>query len=340
MNRLNLVIVLCSFTIISYLNGCSDDSPVNNNTIPPAPVDTSEFMSMRDLLPQWTLTQNLRQIKVINEKMWITTWEPFMYYSQDSGKTFSKIGLINVLPLISMYPDGINGWSGGENLLKTSNSGLNWTYSSVSINVRDIYFANMQTGYFLASNYGIQFIRKTINGGDNWTDIPVIISAQTTLNFTSLCIPDSISSTRIFIGTDHGLYKSTNNGNGWSLVNFAPGIPYISKIFFQSRNHFWVCGNNGFLASYSFGGTEVWKVMQLNNGADNLTSIHFAKDGLNGWITTDKSFVFHTTDGGNTWNIKYYGQNYASKLNDVYTVSDKEAYFVGSGSMFYKYTKK
>jgi photosystem II stability/assembly factor-like uncharacterized protein len=335
---LGFLAVLLIFTGF-YLSGCSDDSPVSTVLPPVTPKDTNEFANLRDKLPFWIIENKLYQVKAINDKIWITTSVPFMYFSQDSGKNFTKTNLLNILPVINMYPDGINGWNAGENLLKTSNSGLNWTYSAVSLTVYDVYFLNSNTGFLLGKQNTTMLTGKTTNGGLNWSYQNIIFEGSSPLYLSGFCFPDSTLSSRIFIGTSHGVYKSTNSGVNWNPVNFPiTGSPAVIQIYMQSKNKMWVCGKNGFLALYS--GNDVWKVTPLNNSEDELTGISFAKDGLSGWITTDKNFVFQTTDGGNNWRKRYYGQNFAGSLNSVYTVSDKEAYFVGDACMFFKYTKK
>ena len=70
----------------------------------------------------------------------------------------------------------------------------------------------------------------------------------------------------------------------------------------------------------------------------SLNGISFAPDGLNGWAVGDAGVMLHTTNGVTTWTQEGIGLS-TQILIKVDVVSATEAYIVGDGKTFIKYTE-
>lgn len=96
--------------------------------------------------------------------------------------------------------------SGGPNVLKTTNGGLNWIVLTPDCNVsypyfNKVFFTDVSTGYLLGN-----LIYKTTNSGLNWYVIPSITGND--LQFTN-------SSIGYVTGNSGTIYKTTNSGINW-----------------------------------------------------------------------------------------------------------------------------
>src|ERR1700731_4359439 len=75
---------------------------------------------------------------------------------------------------------------------------------------------------------------------------------------------------------------------------------------------------------------RAWTIQQTYN--ISFDSISMARDGLNGWATSNDSMLWRTTNGGNTWN------SVATTLNNpeqVFAVGANHAVIVEEGSIEY-----
>ncbi|MCU0372315.1 MAG: hypothetical protein MUE56_03610 [Ignavibacteria bacterium] len=329
-----VIILIFSFTVIS----CSDESePVS--TQPPVAEDTTEFSNLTSRLPGWAYDYGLYDIEVIRNKMWLSCDnDNCILISQDSGMTFTKINTNGkIVPNMQIMPDGLTGFLYDSALLKTADGGLTW--DSVGINVKKI------TGLqFLNPNYGVlagcidtaKFLTATSNGGVNWT-YKAIWLGNSNIIMTSLCVPDTLDPSVIYIGSDRGLFFTTNAGTSWRKVTFTQGDPHILRLVYWKRGSFCVSGRNGFLYSNTGG---YWTRYMTNN-FDYITAVSTSYGG--GLImapANDRFYVYMSADSGKTMKQKIFGRNITGSLNGAKVISDSAAYFIGDNSLFFSYRRK
>lgn len=102
---------------------------------------------------------------------------------------------------------------------------------------------NLDGAYVSFSGYnaGIAHVAKTADGGATWTDL--------TGNLPSMPVnaiaPDNLDPTRIYIGTDVGVWATTNGGTSWAP--FEVGLPntVISDLEIQKSSRKLVAGTHG-----------------------------------------------------------------------------------------------
>lgn len=100
-------------------------------------------------------------------------------------------------------------------LIKTTNGGINWQINPMSSNsLKYIYFINETTG-FVGGDNGTLF--RTTNTGGNWTDVSLSIGE--TISKIAFSDEDyGYFLTRKFFNDGH-VYKTTNGGTNWEIVN-------------------------------------------------------------------------------------------------------------------------
>jgi photosystem II stability/assembly factor-like uncharacterized protein len=102
------------------------------------------------------------------------------------------------------------------------------------------------------------------------------------------------------------LLKSSDGGENWKLV-ILPERLFAEDVFFVNENVGWTCGQlsnvypDNFLIGTKDGG-ETWQV-QLVDSAGLFNSIVFANEHK-GWVSGEAARIFHTTNGGDSWELQ------------------------------------
>ena len=153
-------------------------------------------------------------------------------------------------------------------------------------------------------------------------------------------VSDSIGwiSTGYGVGPGYKLYKTTNEGNSWSIQkNFSPEC----VMSFDFRNK-----STGWLLSYYNGSTKIYKT--LNGGIDwqikdtltstLLTEIKFVNDSV-GWCVgsggaPSTPVAIKTVDGGNSWKSILVPLTHFDLFSCVDFINESEGWIGGFGDLF------
>ncbi len=188
----------------------------------------------------------------------------------------------------------------GNKIYKTTNSGINWTSYATTVGIRDMSFANENTGWICDAltipyppPYGTTYseIRRTDNGGQNWS---VLVSIQ----------EFSFSIDRIFFrDINNGFYngflssslaRTNNGGYSWSAGAYGAGtFKNYYQMSFPSSNIGWFIGNQ--LIKTSNGGLN-WSTMTTEFGI-LFNNVFFVND-FTGWLVRAAGLIIKTTTGG------------------------------------------
>lgn len=204
-------------------------------------------------------------------------------------------------------------------------------------------------------------ISTSNDGGSTWVNTP--LGEITSLSF--------VSSTIGYAAGDNGVvYKTTDGGNTWNLLNTGTttkmravhfynenigaavgelgaiivtangGTSWNSvssgtsvrlmSVFFNTATTGFAGGRDGVLRKTTDGG-NTWTA--VNAGlSDDITSIFFV-DANTGFMAEEENLL-KTTDGGNTWTPLVTGN--ANEINDIYFLNHNEGYVVGAFGTIFK----
>jgi photosystem II stability/assembly factor-like uncharacterized protein len=224
-------------------------------------------------------------IYVLNtDTMWYACPTPNGLYRTTNGGVSWQQQMYDI-PGVNGYPQSIYmynrniGFVGTDNgeLLKTTNSGVNWILlesSSQFLDIKKLYFFDSLNGY-LSNGY----FKKTTNGGLSWQNInlPTIpgsyYTGKSVLEFSFIF--DTIYTVNSYIWYQNNqtratVYKTTNNGLNWGYQ--IPDTSFkISTLFFTN----FITGLNGWCylpnqGLYTITGGDSTIYTGINN---NITTI-------------------------------------------------------------------
>ncbi len=210
--------------------------------------------------------------------------------------------------------------NGGAKILKTTNSGLNWSenFSDENNAVRDMYFVSPTVGFAVGSfppnNSSHAKIFKTTNAGISWDSI------QNTLRLASERTFFINENTGFISGTINNpfslnrILRTTDGGISW-LDTLKYGLTDIR--FFDAKTGY-ILMSDTVLGRTSNAGAN-WTITKIRNSTidyyTKLTQLCFINQ-TNAICIGTLGLNLRTTDNGNSW-INYNYSFTSEELNDV-----------------------
>ncbi len=281
--------------------------------------------------------QNLSDIRHVTAgevtRLLITSSNPArVYRSTDGGATLQSADLRHGAQAVYMFPDGQTAFAvGGSYGSKSTDGGQSWTRTTIGGTLYAVFFANSSIGY-AAGNAGLLY--RTSDGGATW----VLKNSYWNRTIDSIWVPDSNAPDTVYYTVANAastLARSTDGGATFQIVNLPEiGNAAMSDLFFKDAGTAWTAGGNGEIFKLSGG---IWS-KKITPVTVSLSAIAFAPDGLNGWAVGMGGTILRTTDAGESWTQVGSELGVLENLAGVTVVSATEAYIVGYGNTFLKYT--
>jgi photosystem II stability/assembly factor-like uncharacterized protein len=195
-------------------------------------------------------------------------------------------------------------------------SGMNlavFSYSGISVVSPNVVFVCGDTPSARGGDERVAVIVRTTDGGQNWIDTPIELPRIQipTLNSIHFISPDVGWAVGLDSGEDGIIVKTTDGGSSWTPTRIgykeAP-----TTVFFVDANNGWIGGAtpppgedegiggpSALLATTDGGST--WQPRY--NVPISILRIFFV-DKMNGWASGSKGVIYHTEDGGLTWDTQ------------------------------------
>lgn len=211
------------------------------------------------------------------------------------------------------------GWIAGEKgtILYTEDGGDTWEAqeSGTEQDIKSIIFVNEKTGW-AAGDRGV--IIHTEDGGKTWVAQGDIISTLNKVYFVN-------EKEGWAVGNEGTVLHTIDGGKKWEKINAGIWRTIASIYFIDSKSGWIIAGDE---ISRTVDGGKTWEKTSLNikiprsgkagrgpmmSRIDEQMPPDWAKgdiffsDHKNGWAVIGLYFIFHTTDGGKTWETKDLG---------------------------------
>ena len=225
-----------------------------------------------------------------------------------------------------VFPSNDTGYISGDSgvVLKTTNAGNSWFHlnSGIKALLFDVFFLNNQTGYIGGGftswdSIGIGWIRKTTDGGLNWS---TLFYEQDSGWVYEIQFLDENTGVALF---DASISRTTNGGTNWETVASGSSGSGIAMHFPDSQTGY-VMGPVYRVYKTTNQGQD-W--ISLNSGIFGvIQSVSFA-NVMTGYAVGYDGILIQTTNGGVNWSS---GNTVTSSdLLDVYLVDSLNGYISG-----------
>ncbi|MBP9191379.1 MAG: hypothetical protein KBF96_02400 [Ignavibacteria bacterium] len=151
--------------------------------------------------------------------------------------------------------------------MKTTNAGSTWTPTAISSSgslLSSICFANDNLGFAVGDN---NTAVRTTNAGVNWNSMSV---ASPFVNLSNVFFTDISNG---YISSTTGIYRTTNGGNSWILLNTPSGG--YAKVQFRGDFGYAIAGNGKIIKSTDAGTSWIVQPTVTVNG---LSALYFNTD--------------------------------------------------------------
>ncbi len=202
------------------------------------------------------------------------------------------------------FTDEDNGWIAGYRyhgsgsyrnyVLRTGDGGQTWDtsfYTIQDMQLRDIFFLDSMKGWAVGTD---GFMVSTIDGGVSWRSHKAITNNR--LNAVSF----ANSLLGLAVGENGTILYTGNGGLRWEIIPVDHPVDFY-EICFVDDNIIYICGSGGTVL-FSNNGMS-WISCNIGNNM-GVNDVYF-KTKDTGWVCGTGSYIYRTTDGGNSWDKKY-----------------------------------
>lgn len=219
-----------------------------------------------------------------NATLHAQTWTPY------------NIGAVDDVIALS-FPTADTGYvvTGAPALRKTVNGAVSWTAVTTPSPVSNVYFITGQKGFIAVDST----IYMTLDGGATWTDVLHDNVSYIHMQFVNQSV-GYLTAGNVYTTFDSTrLYKTTNGGAGWTLVNTVVNYIYENALYFVSPSEGFLAHNNG-MSTTTNGGASFSTVWNDPTYSYSPTQITFPNVDT-GYAIDFAGLTLRTINGGASW---------------------------------------
>ncbi len=206
----------------------------NGDTFSATISNSSTFAGDRvDFYPPFVGNQVNSNLYFGTYRLWVSTTQGSSWSPPGGTTDLTFGGVLSAIAVSRSNTDVIYTGSSDGRLMVSTNGGANWDdrttglpsrfITSITVNPTD-----PKTAYVTLSGFGSPHVFKTVNYGVNWTDVSTNLPDIPTN--TMLLDPRAGHSNTLYVGTDIGVFRSTDDGASWATFNNGMPPTIVSEL--------------------------------------------------------------------------------------------------------------
>lgn len=280
-----------------------------NNNLAYGVGDFGTVFKTSDSGSHWVLLQNFtssnfRNLYLVDSNIiFIVGENGSIYNTTNSGVNWNKIDLgVSTTFNDLTFTNNVTGYIVGDQILKTTNLGINWIAQNGYYHLNSICFINEVTGYIAGD---LNKVYKSSNSGSNWE----LISPSIYSYWNSIFFKDSVNG--LLFSNDGKIIKTTDGGIVWNQSLIYNNTGFISH--YELNNNIYLGGNGILLKTTNFGVN--WLNLQTFPNSNFVSSIKVFNDSTFNILLSQRNFssassmfdLLATTNNGYNWISQTYG---------------------------------
>lgn len=242
-------------------------------------------------------------------------------FGQDDWELLNPTPTINSGVDIHFVTDEIGYIITNKEILKTTDSGENWSISQEISSANDLNFHN--SSGFIVGNSG--FVIKSIDNGNTWNPI----SMETNDNYNSVNV---INEDTVLISSSNKIVSSYDGGNNWQSHDIT-GYSVNKTFFINSKIGHAAC-NSGKILKTIDGGLNWYVTESVSYFPSDFLTIYFINSEV-GFASREHNDILKTVDGGETWSEI---DNTSDAIYSFYFIDELNGYISGDHGVIFKTT--
>lgn len=213
----------------------------------------------------------------------------------------------------------------GSNFLRSYDGGDTWEHTACDRAMNGFHFQDPSTGWSVGSN---GTVLHTNDGGRTWRtqETPVSVELRD-VHFID-------ASTGWAVGAYGKVLFTEDGGDHWTLLNETVGSSLYS-VHFVDDSRGWAMGrvsSSTGIVHYTSDGGVTW-TDQFHKNTIPFLDLHIV-DGSTGWVSGQDGMLFHTEDGGGTWQTQEITPTFDAPVHSVH-FADASHGWVAAGGGFW-----
>lgn len=180
----------------------------------------------------------------------------------------------------------------------------------------NIVFASENVGMIVGNNGTTNYILKTIDGGNTWTNV-----ATATITNMAIAIDFLDENNWYLVCENGGMFISKDGGTTWTKNHLGNNLD-LYDISMVSNKFGIICTEGGRYVKFDGAG---WLTNNVFNGDKFIKTEFFDKD--NGVILAEKGRFWRTKDGATTWDSIH---NFMGTCNNMHFLHQAVGHIVGT----------
>lgn len=264
-------------------------------------------------------------------------------FTEDGGANWETQYLTSFEDAIDFhFPDSAIGYAmNDQHIFKTINGGVSWTIVGITPDRSGKDRYSVINGiYMVTDNHGFIYGGGESNGGGTWATLYETWDGE---HWTEVYCPlkreiwdcEFVDEYEGYLMDNTGLYKTTNSGQGWFILEIPLDMSYLQMVYFYNKSTGFLIGKAGwksYILKTSSGGND-WEIVYEHDGFYPL-GITFINH-YTGYITMSSGKVLQTNDGGISWD--WISTCTGHSLFGIYPLTDSSGFLLGAGGTMISY---